>query len=444
MANLLFILYNVGTVKDRRIAVFHLSNHDSFPKLYEKLTSCSFEECSIKESYVLYKKSKRTSSSYGDKFADVTIQSSVNTGLHMRNLRLANINFSETGMKAAMWKCTNTFCKDTLLRHGVFGDEVSLEAFLQIHVPILGLFRNAFAFHTKEFKRTVGEFPEFQGMFRLFWQNCLSGLANKFTVLDVNSRLLSGFFSLTSGFEEINGFSDLGLFPDGTERSAVDTSVMHAMVELKTPYSEVQGLCHSDAAQPKDQTIIETDAMWQSLGDNTAVVKVALTDINVICINVCLPDGKGGRCHLISHREYEPRLFIMKLLLLCCDLTMADFEEVIKDEDTMKVLIEKGIQENSGEGIAGTSSSRPTDNSSARMVTRSQQQVIFPPYSSKQMGEDQISKDVCFSGKENHSFFMHQAHERVMENNNRYYSWQARCDDHVFLSEGLILEHSLL
>ncbi len=115
--------------------------------------------------------------------------------------------------------------------------------------------------------------------------------------------------------QNLNGFADLGIFPNGGTRSVTSLKVVGEMKkDLRNP----------TAFQEKDQLLIEMTAIRQAR-PSTLHIKGFLTDI--FAMNIAVQDIDGNL--FVAPRVCDSRSFWIRLLFLLCDLSVDEFDKIV-------------------------------------------------------------------------------------------------------------------
>jgi hypothetical protein len=220
--------------------------------------------------------------------------------------------------------------------------------------------------HLARFTETAEFQPIFIDFLASIVERCLAGGV----ALSAQKNKLEGklFIRDESNIEtekEVNGHTDV-LVVRREESAAdwTDSDTLKFHVELKSPFG---ALYQRSANAAKDQVVIETEIIVKMLAAEGSGrcrrVFGALTDLFAIAIVVREAQGDDESHHqpitYISRRRVDPRGFLLRLLLLFCDLEDVTWRDLLSRSMT---LIDTAAAEDDdaeagegGEGIANPS-----------------------------------------------------------------------------------------
>ena len=245
-------------------------------------------------------------------------------------------------------------------------EEEEMDSFLAEQSAILQELRKAFYFRFNA-KARFTETTEFQPIFIDFLgpivERCLAGGVTLSAQKNKLERKL--FIRDESNIEtekEVNGHTDvLVLRCKEPTANFTDSDALKFHVELKSPFGALYQ-CNANAA--KDQVVLETEIIAKMLSEESSRRALgALTDLFAIAIVVREAQGDDESHQqpitYISRRRVDPRAFLLRLLLLFCDLEDFTWRDLLSRSMT---LIDTAAAEDDdaeagegGEGIANPS-----------------------------------------------------------------------------------------
>ena len=220
-------------------------------------------------------------------------------------------------------------------------DDEEMNNFVQDQSAILRELRKAFYFRYKAGNKFT-ETAEFQPIFIDFLgpivERCLGGVALSAQKNKLEGKLFIGDDENRVTEKEVNGHTDvLVLRCKELADDWTDSNVLKFHVELKSPFG---ALYQCSASAAKEQVVIETEIIAKMLlGDSSRRVLGALTDLFAIAIVVreAQRDEKSDDQPItyMSSRQLEPRAFLMRLLLLFCDLEDVAWRDLLSRSKTI-------------------------------------------------------------------------------------------------------------
>ena len=307
----------------------------SFAEILVLIASCQFPDVpqSVLDNYVQQEGASNTSREYIDSSAShVTAHQQGATTLQISKIRLHMMQNTKSKVTLMELELDETEL-ESLVSNSLFNfDVAAMNNFVTEQSATLQELRKAFYFRFND-SRKFKETSEFQPIFIDFLKPILDCFLTGGESLSAQKHKLVGTLFIgdennEEAEKEVNGHTDVLVLRRGESAASwTDSDSLKFHAELKSPFGT---LYQRNANAAKDQVVIETEIIAKMLAaeDSGRCRRVfgALTDLFAIAIVVREAQG-DEECPMpnppstyISRRQVGPRPFLLRLLLLFCDL----------------------------------------------------------------------------------------------------------------------------
>jgi len=321
----------------------------SFAEILVLIASCQFPDVpqSVLDNYVQQEGASNTSREYIDSSAShVTAHQQGATTLQISKIRLHMMQNTKSKVTLMELELDETEL-ERLVSDSLFNsDDEAMNNFVTEQSATLQELRKAFYFRFNDSDK-FKEISEFQPIFIDFLKPILDCFLAEGEALSAQKTKLVGTLFIgdennEEAEKEVNGHTDVLVLRRGESAASwTDSDSLKFHAELKSPFGT---LYQRNANAAKDQVVIETEIIAKMLAAEGSGrcrrVFGALTDLFAIAIVVREAQGDEGPMPnppstYISRRQVGPRPFLLRLLLLFCDLDDAVWSVLLSRSKTI-------------------------------------------------------------------------------------------------------------